>query len=109
MQQSHGPWSAGHSTSGGPEAEGARPEPRSHSECRDCGGRMVSGQLVLPLLGAPKFGVKLATMSVESDISSAMCVDCGHLELWVTDTAKIRWAQEAGERAQTAMQHRKRP
>jgi hypothetical protein len=80
--------------------------PEGRTSCRDCGGAMAPGQIVLPLLGSPKFGVKLASMTVESDIASAVCSRCGHVEMWVTDPAKIRWALEAGERAKAAMEHR---
>lgn len=60
---------------------------------------MTPGQFALPLLGTPKFGVRLAMMNVESDVAAAMCLHCGHLELWVSNLERVRRAQEADERA----------
>lgn len=63
--------------------------------CRRCGGPLTPGQLALPLLGTPKFGVRLGSLSVEADVAAGLCLECGLLELWVPDTAKLQKAIRA--------------
>lgn len=88
------------STTSAPGASGARADEASRATgapraCPRCGAELTPGQLALPLLGAPKFGVRLGTLSVEVDVAAALCLDCGFVDLWVPDTGRIRKAIRA--------------
>ncbi len=65
--------------------------------CERCGGRRVAGRFALPLLGSAKFGVRLGALSVETDIASDVCLECGRVELGVADLERIRKAIHADD------------
>ncbi len=73
--------------------------------CERCGGRRVAGRFALPLLGSAKFGVKLGALSVETDIASDVCLECGRVELAVVDLERIKKAIHADDVVKQAGRH----
>ena len=78
------------------------------SRCPRCGERMFPGNFALPILGTPKFAVRLGPVAVESDIASAMCLACGHVELWVKDLERIHRAAAADDQVRDRMNRARR-
>jgi hypothetical protein len=59
---------------------------------------LIDGTLALPILGRARFAYNLRGRSVETDVDSRMCADCGALTFTATDPARIRRAHAAIER-----------
>jgi hypothetical protein len=72
--------------------------PRPPDACDRCGGQLIEGTLALPILGRARFAYDLRGRSVETDVDSRMCADCGSLTFTATDPARIRRAHAAIDR-----------
>lgn len=87
-----------------PEATGAGPAAPSAdlpvpdgppTVCSRCGGPLVAGSFVLPILGRAKFAYNLRGRSIETDVDALMCNDCGLLTFTAQDPQRIRRAHAA--------------
>ena len=70
--------------------------------CARCGGPLVSGALVMPILGRAKFAYNLRGRSIETDVDAQMCSDCGLLTFTAEDPQRIRRARDADRYAAAA-------
>jgi hypothetical protein len=67
--------------------------------CSECGGDLVDGSMGIPLLGSPRFAVKLGATEVTTEVLAGMCRDCGRVELRARDPERIRVAAAAAANA----------
>jgi hypothetical protein len=76
------------------EPDGPRPQAASGSRCAQCGGgRTLQGAL------GPALGVRVFTQGRHDDLpvaQASVCVDCGHVALFVPDDARRYLAGLAG-------------
>jgi len=63
--------------------------------CTRCGGSLVPGALVMPILGRAKFAYSLRGRSIETDVDAQMCSDCGLVTFTAQDPQRIRRARDA--------------
>jgi hypothetical protein len=70
--------------------------------CSRCGGALIAGAFVLPILGRAKFAYDLRGRSIETDVDARMCSDCGLLTLTAEDPERIRRAYKAERYAEAA-------
>ena len=70
--------------------------------CSRCGGALIAGAFVLPILGRAKFAYNLRGRSIETDVDARMCSDCGLLTFTAEDPERIRRAYQADRSAQAA-------
>jgi hypothetical protein len=70
--------------------------------CSRCGGALIAGAFVLPILGRAKFAYDLRGRSIETDVDARMCSDCGLLTLNAEDPERIRRAYKAERYAEAA-------
>lgn len=64
--------------------------PAAGDACERCGGELIPGSLVLPILGRAKFAYNLRGRSIETDVDSNMCARCGLITFTATDPERIR-------------------
>jgi len=70
--------------------------------CSRCGGALIAGAFVLPILGRAKFAYNLRGRSIETDVDARMCSDCGLLTFTAEDPERIRRAYQADRYAEAA-------
>jgi hypothetical protein len=67
----------------------------THRSCPNCGGRMIPGNIVLPILGTPKFAHRVKGLSVETELDGLMCESCGEVTLRARDPERIKKIYDA--------------
>lgn len=63
---------------------------------------MIPGNIVLPILGTPKFAHRVKMASVETEIDGLMCDGCGEVIFLARDPQRIRKVYDAVMRVQGA-------
>lgn len=63
--------------------------------CASCGGRMIPGNIVLPILGAPKFAYRAKGLNVETQIDGLMCEKCGEVIFRAQNPERIKKIHDA--------------
>lgn len=77
--------------------------------CPQCTGPWIDGRLAMPIVGGLRFGYRLGTTEVTTEVAARMCAGCGHVELRAQQPELIdRAARAAAAGATTGPASRKR-